>query len=506
MKNSRTCAATLSFQRVWAVLVIALGLSLQSRAQLVLPGDHPDPSVTRIGDTYWASSTTSNWMPVFPLMQSKDLVHWTTTGHVFNTLPDWADYYFWAPEVNYDNDKVYIYYSAHKKGGNLCIGVASADRPEGPYRDHGPLVCQAAGSIDAFPMRDENGKLYLIWKEDGNSIRKPTPIWIQEMNEERTAMIGEPRELFRNDRSWEGNLVEGVSILRRGGYFYAFYAAAGCCGAGCTYAEGVARAKSLMGPWEKYEKNPVLVNEGDWVCPGHGTTIEKDGRYYFLYHGYSGKGRIYTGREGLLKEFRFTSDGWIEFMDTPPGSAALPAKVRDDFNGSRLSGEWEWSVFQPLKQKLSKGNLELSALPAQAGSFIGRIPVRTDYTAATVVDRINTGAAAGIALLGDEKNTVSALVTKNRVQVIILKNGKAVVQTYTLPKGGLAYLRMTVRNGKDISFYAGASEKGLKLLNAGPVDGSFLPPWDRAPRIGLVSKGAAREKGVFREFTIDYKQ
>ena len=101
-------------------------------------------------------------------------------------------------------------------------------------------------------MRDENGKLHLIWKEDGNSVGKPTPIWIQPMNEERTALTGEKKELFRNDMPWESNLVEGVSIVKNNGYFYAIYAAAGCCGPGCTYATGVARSKKLSGPWEKY--------------------------------------------------------------------------------------------------------------------------------------------------------------------------------------------------------------------------------------------------------------
>ncbi len=143
--------------------------------QLVLPGDHPDPSVVKIGDTYWASATTSNWMPAYPLLQSKDLVNWTPKGHVFNQLPPWADYYFWAPEISYENGKVYVYYAAHKKNGNLCLGIASADKPEGSYRDHGPIMCEEAGSIDAFPMRDENGKLHLIWKEDANSVKKPTP-------------------------------------------------------------------------------------------------------------------------------------------------------------------------------------------------------------------------------------------------------------------------------------------------------------------------------------------
>src|SRR4051794_38853562 len=181
-----------------ATLIATITASSLPAQRLVLPGDNPDPSVTKIGDSYWASSTTSNWMPAYPLFQSKDLVNWTTKGYVFNEPPAWADYYFWAPEISYENGKVYIYYAAHKKNGNLCLGIASADKPEGPYKDHGPMMCEEAGSIDAFPMRDENGKLFLVWKEDANSVNKPTPIWAMEMNEERTKLIGEKKELFRN--------------------------------------------------------------------------------------------------------------------------------------------------------------------------------------------------------------------------------------------------------------------------------------------------------------------
>ncbi len=100
--------------------------------QLVMRGDHADPSVVKIGDTYWASATTSNWFPAYPLLKSKDLVNWKTEGYVFNQMPAWADFYFWAPEISYENGKVYIYYAAHKKDGNLCLSVASADKPEGP--------------------------------------------------------------------------------------------------------------------------------------------------------------------------------------------------------------------------------------------------------------------------------------------------------------------------------------------------------------------------------------
>jgi beta-xylosidase len=153
------------------LFILFISVQLSSFAQrLVLPGDFPDPSVVKIGDTYWASATTSNWGPVYPLLESKDLLHWKTSGHVFNQLPEWADYYFWAPEITYENGKVYIYYSAHKRDGNLCVGIASADKPEGPYKDHGPLICQEVGSIDAFPMRDENGTLCLAKRRSCSTI------------------------------------------------------------------------------------------------------------------------------------------------------------------------------------------------------------------------------------------------------------------------------------------------------------------------------------------------
>ena len=180
-------------RKILFAAIISIACFFSKAQQLVLRGDYPDPSVIKIGNEYWASATTSNWMPAYPLLKSKDLINWKTVSHVFMKLPDWADYYFWAPELSYDNGKVYVYYAAHKKGGNLCVGVASADKPEGPYTDHGPLICQEVGSIDAFPMRDENGKLYLIWKEDGNSVGKPTPNWAQELNEERTKLIGEKK-------------------------------------------------------------------------------------------------------------------------------------------------------------------------------------------------------------------------------------------------------------------------------------------------------------------------
>ncbi len=117
------------------------------------------------------------------------------------------------------------------------------------------MVAQELGSIDAFETRDEKGRLFLLWKEDGNSRGQKTPIWAQQINEERTKLLGEKTALFENDQEWEGNLVEGVAIFRKNGFFYATYSARGCCEIDCDYVTGVARSKSLLGPWEKYDAN-----------------------------------------------------------------------------------------------------------------------------------------------------------------------------------------------------------------------------------------------------------
>lgn len=481
------------------VLMLMLSKGLAQR--LVLPGDNPDPSVVKIGDNYWASATTSNWMPAFPLYKSNDLKSWQTVGHIFKELPAWADYYFWAPEMTYDNGKVYVYYSAHKKNGNLCVGIASADKPEGPYKDHGPLICEEAGSIDAFPMRDENGKLHLVWKEDGNSVGKPTPIWMQELNEERTAVLGQKKLLFRNDAPWEGNLVEGVSMMRHGNYIYAFYAAAGCCGRGCDYQSGIARSKTLAGPWEKYASNPVLVNEGRWTCPGHGTPVEKDGKFYFLYHAYDSSGTVYTGRQGILKEFVFTSDNWIKFVDEPNApSPALPI-ISDGFKGNALHNDWQWSVFNTAKHTVENGQLSLTALLGSA-AFVARKASFTNYTAGVKLLRKRSGAAAGISLVGDEKNHVATYIHNDSIVLLQTKEGKdsvLVARSFALSKKG--YLRMQVGNGKDVSFYFGNNKRSLKLLNPQPFNAAYLPPWDRALRVALITK-AGEGKAVFDCFEI----
>ncbi|WP_439555586.1 family 43 glycosylhydrolase [Dyadobacter sp.] len=487
---------------------LTLGLLLLSLVQLVhaqravVRGDFADPSIIQVGDTYYAAATSSNWAPAFPIMKSKDLKNWRQTGSIFPDLTSWADFYYWAPELSYEDGRVYVYYTAHKKGGNLCVGVASAYSPEGPFKDHGPLVCQEVGSIDGFPMRDENGKLHLIWKEDGNSVGKPTPIWIQEINAERTALVGEKKELFRNDTPWEANLVEGVSVIKNNGYFYAIYAAAGCCGPGCTYATGVARSKHLMGPWEKFPGNPILTAQGDWMCPGHGTAVRYNDKNYFMYHAYDKASNKYTGRQALIRGFEFTADNWLRFTDEflePTGKVGA-YMVTENFDQNNLGLQWSWSVFNKPEIEMKNGKLGIQISDDREAFIARRIHSRSYEATVEIVPGKSVN--AGVALIGDDKNMIYAAAKQDSIGITLVKGGaKSSLGKFPIAAARKnVFLKMTVNNNTDILFSYSLNGKDFKALKIDSPDITYLPPWDRAVRAGIVAKGIEGDVAVVEGF------
>ena len=47
----------------------------------ILPGFHPDPSICRVGDTYYLVTSTFEFFPGLPVYKSKNLTDWTCIGH-----------------------------------------------------------------------------------------------------------------------------------------------------------------------------------------------------------------------------------------------------------------------------------------------------------------------------------------------------------------------------------------------------------------------------------------
>ncbi len=482
----------------------------------VRPGDYPDPSVIRVGDDYWAAATSSEWAPHFPILHSRDLVNWDVKGYVFASLPVWAKANFWAPEIAEDRGKFFVYYVARERASNhLAVAVATADNPAGPYTDHRPLVAQDAGSIDPVPFTDAQGRRWLVWKEDGNSRKQPTPLWIQRLSDDGLALVGERREILRNDAPWEGAVVEGPYVLRRGDTYYLFYSGNACCGRECNYALGVARAKDPLGPWEKCPANPILAGNDAWRCPGHGSLVtDADNRTWLLYHAYARKGFVATGRELMLDEVVFGDDGWprVNAGRGPSTRAAAPraaraqqdaTRFREDFaQAGELAPGWQWPIGPRPAARVADGALVLTA-GDEAATTVRSISVLT-FVAETSVDvrGLPADGFAGLAIYGDRANEIDLMTDGRRVQVLSRKRQlRSTVAEVNVATSGAVALRLVGIDGNKFRFAVRAADGQWREVGDA-TDGSFLPPWDRGVRVGLSVAGPKSAQARFDYFAL----
>ncbi len=491
----------------------------RSYANPVQRGDYPDPSVVRVGNEFWACTTSTEWAPQFPLLRSTDLVHWKRVGAVFNERPQWSRGSFWAPEISAHRGRFFVYYVAEHESGPLTIAVATAERPGGPYVDHGPLVGQASGSIDPTPVTGKDGRRYLIWKEDGNSRALPTTIWIQPLSADGLRLVGEARVILRNDAPWEGPVVEGPSVVRRGEWFYLFYSGNSCCGKNCNYAVGVARARSVLGPWEKYGGNPILKSNSTWRCPGHGSVVEAaNGRTFYLYHAYSTTDSIYVGRQVLLDEVRWNDDAWPAINDGrgPSTFARRPFDGRSKseapghffsaFLRRRLSPAWQWP--QGHRPHISFKAWRRGVVVSCTGecedvicSVLARGTESTTYLAETAIDvrTLAPGVQAGICAYGDSENAAGVGIRDGEVIVFRRSRGKhRSISRMPVSKGATVRLRMQANGGYEFTFAMSVNGMRWTDLSPAPVRAPHLCPWDRGIRVALTVGGAQDASARFK--------
>lgn len=464
--------------------------------------DLPDPSVIRTSDGYWAAATSADWAPHFPLLFSTDLVNWEPRGAVFQNMPAWAKGSFWAPEISEYRGKYFVYYTARRHDGRLAVAVATAPKPEGPYTDHGEMVAQELGSIDAMPFNDDDGRRWLLWKEDGNSRKLPTPNFLQRLSDDGLRLEGERRVILTNDSPWEGPVVEGAFVLKRGQFYYLFYSGATCCGKDCNYALGVARAKNMEGPWEKCPANPLLAENDRWRCPGHGSVVQDpDGRYWLLYHAYARDGFVGTGRQMLLDEVVFNLDGWPSINRGAGPSRQAPAPMKaagqvdsrelmDPFDAApALRSGWQWPVGREPGTELAGGWLKLSAGAAPA---VLAQPARSPAFVAETTVEIPTDGVAGLAAFGNDANNLALLVRPGSARLILRQRSED-QEVASRPLGAEKTIKLRITSADGVHFRFGfATATGDWTEISGGVDADFLPQWDRTVRVGLYATRAAR--------------
>lgn len=316
MKKTTILGAVLGCVAVFGA--VGVGFAQDSAAKKtsgnpVFPGWYADPEVATFDGKYWIFPTYSadfDDQTFFDCFSSTDLTNWTKHERVLtNEDVKWARRAMWAPSVVEKDGKYYFFFGANDvhEGEIGGIGVAVADKPEGPYKDYlgKPLVNEivnGAQPIDQFVFQDDDGTWHMIyggWRHCN----------IVKLKDDFTGL--EPFEdgtLYREITP--KNYVEGPWVKKIDGKYYFMWSEGGWTGP--DYKVGYAISDSLFGP---HERIGVIISADPEIAfgAGHHSVLQTpSGNWYAIYHRRPAGTDVRDHRETCIEKMEFNADGTIK--------------------------------------------------------------------------------------------------------------------------------------------------------------------------------------------------
>lgn len=273
-------------------------------------------------------------MADYHVFSSENLTDWTDHGMIVSQEKvAWVDstsYSMWAPDCVERNGKYYFYFPANKNtaGPNgrkgFGIGVAVADKPEGPYIPQ-PEPIKGIFGIDPNVLIDKDGQAYIYWSM-GN-------IFVAKLKENMLELDSEPLAIPNLPSK---GLKEGPWVFERNGIYYLTF----------PHVENkIERLEYAMGnnPMGPFKMTGVIMDESPLNCwTNHHSTIEKDGQWYLFYHQNEYSPKFDKNRAACIDSLFFNTDGTIQKV-TPTfrgvGLTNATGKIEiDRYSGKSASG------------------------------------------------------------------------------------------------------------------------------------------------------------------------
>ncbi|MBS1509500.1 MAG: glycoside hydrolase family 43 protein [Bacteroidetes bacterium] len=281
----------------------------------VLKGWYADPEAAIFGHQYWIYPTYSdkyNKQVFFDAFSSTDLVHWATHPHILDTAAiKWAHRAMWAPAIVQKDGKYFFFFAANDIQNNNevgGIGVAVADKPEGPFKDYlgKPLIDQfynGAQPIDQFVFKDKDGEYYIIyggWQHCN----------IAHLKNDFTAVVPFADGTLFKEITPKG-YVEGPMMFIRNNKYYFMWSEGGWTGP--DYSVAYAIADSPFGPFERVGK---ILQQDSAVATGAGHhsvmhNVKKD-LWYIVYHRRPLGETAANNRATCIEQMFFDDKGFIK--------------------------------------------------------------------------------------------------------------------------------------------------------------------------------------------------
>lgn len=415
----------------------------------VIPGFHPDPSIVRVGDDFYAVTSTFSWFPGLPILHSTDLVNWRIIGNAIDR-PGQLDFSglgtnrgLFAPAITHHRGTFWIVNTCIECGGNFVI---TADNPAGPWSDP---VWLDFGGIDPSLFFDADGTAWIVYNDappGDPEYEGHRALWIQQFDPDTMQVLPQRSLLVDKgvDPASKPIWAEGPHIYKIGDWYYLLTAEGGTAD---QHSQTIYRAPAVTGPFTPGAFNPILTqrdlpaDRADRVeATGHADIVQlDDGSWWGLFlatRPFAGQSTL-LGRETFMLPLRWV-DGWPRFIDrqeavpmalAKPNLPTSPAsewdRWREEFDGA-LSHEWIGlrTPGQAAQWTVGAGALHLIAGPAAAGSlgkpaFTGR---RLRHHTADITTRLaftpeRSGDFAGLLAFMDETHFIAAGKERGRLVV-----------------------------------------------------------------------------------------
>ncbi len=331
-----------------------------------------DPSIFDNGDFFYCYNTDVAFghgiRAGIQIRRSKNLVEWEYVGWVLNGLPAIASAFIednggtpngnlWAPYAMRVGEEYRVYYSLASNVGRLsAIGLATSDKPYGPFTDQGIVVRSVpagthTNAIDPSILIDQSGKHWMFYGSswDGIYLMELDPV---------TGLAMTDGDIGRRvaHRGFTGNTIngniEGPEIIYNEEFdmYYLFIAYDWL---ESKYNVRVGRSTNPEGPYvdiHGVDMNQFSDNEPMILAPykfqGHSgwqgvshPAVFRDGEDFFIGHqGRPGVNRFYMVLH--TRQIHWTEDGW---------PLVSPQRYADEdetaVEEGELAGTWEQIVF-----------------------------------------------------------------------------------------------------------------------------------------------------------------
>jgi len=444
----------------------------------VLPGDHPDQTLMRVGNDFYTAGSSFHFTPYIPIYHSTDLVHWEVISRVISSdvrgipINNNPSEGVWQGALAQFGDYFWIYYSI-----NSSQYFSKAESMRGPWSNPTKVTASTVVGYDNSIFVDDDGTPYMLMK-NGKYINR-----IQQIDKTTGQLTGSLINCDFINADGQYSWAEGPVMCKRDGWYY--YLIAGNVGGG----QYVLRTRELNANPESWEAMgnffaTITDRNATFRTPNHVTQpiVLDDGTWWAISHCYEINGSndwSGKGRQGLLHQVTWDNMGkptgtaphsTPQLMPNLPNSG-IPWKLprSDYFESTELGLHWhfmdrtivnKYSLTDRLGWLTLKPGTGTSHILQKEGGYYYSLITKLEF------DATNSGEEAGLYLTnGNESVTASVYSGYNGRKKIGFKfNGTATEIDNVI--GNTLWLKIERKEHRLLGFYSADGREWTQIGSA----------------------------------------